>query len=46
MQNIDNELFITEPLSERTYKKLEKIGIRKSKAENKSPLKKGILVTK
>ena len=33
MQNNDNEIFITEPLSEKTYKRLENFGIRKSKLD-------------
>jgi hypothetical protein len=33
MESDDNEVFITEPLSEKTYKRLEKFGIRKSKMD-------------
>jgi hypothetical protein len=33
MQSNDNEAFITEPLSEKTYKRLEKQGIRKSQLD-------------
>lgn len=33
MQSTDNEVFITESLSEKTYKRLEKLGIRKSKLD-------------
>jgi Transposase DDE domain len=33
MESPDNEAFITEPLSERAYKKLEEFGIRKSKMD-------------
>jgi hypothetical protein len=33
MQGIDNEVYITEPLSEKTYKRLEEFGIRKSKMD-------------
>lgn len=33
MQSPDDEAFIVEPLSERTYKRLEKSGIRKSKLD-------------
>lgn len=33
MQSTDNEVFITEPLSEKTYKRLEEQGIRKSKLD-------------
>lgn len=32
-QSTDNEVFITEPLSERAYKRLEDFGLRKSKAD-------------
>lgn len=33
MQSNDNEVFITEPLSEKTYKRLEEFDIRKSKLD-------------
>ncbi|NJK84513.1 MAG: transposase [Saprospiraceae bacterium] len=33
MKSTDNEVYITEPLSEKTYKRLEKSGIRKSKLD-------------
>jgi hypothetical protein len=33
MQSPDNEVYITEPLSEKTYKRLEKFGIRKSEMD-------------
>jgi hypothetical protein len=33
MQSDKEEDFITEPLSERTYKRLEEFGIRKSKLD-------------
>jgi hypothetical protein len=33
VQSSDNERYITEPLSERTYKRLEEFGIRKSKLD-------------
>lgn len=34
IQSTDNEVYITEPLSEKTYKRLEESGIRKSKLDS------------
>lgn len=33
IQSVDNEILITEPLSEKTYKRLKTLGIRKSKID-------------